>query len=248
MWLKRRLTSQPASAAAKRSLHEFITCFYSTSDGFESWAKTTDKSVCFSFYSCLRLIFKFLASMSSIKFKVFTTVSWQEPPPVCALKVCSFEARGWNVLHISAICKDSALPPVFCRISPVCSTPFTRWSTPLSTILPEAARLCGSSCPWRLIPASAGGAARRVQQVQLASAPWVAAEREERAFWGPHPLKLPTVSTPRDVFVVMQKGVCFRPVRALFLAVSAALHLSHSIGFNFNDGGSDGATRGAPLP
>lgn len=50
-------------------------------------------------------------------------------------------------------------------------------------------------------------------------------------------LQLPTVSTPREVFVVMQKGICFRPVRALFLKVFASLHLSHSIGFNFNDGG-----------
>lgn len=59
---------------------------------------------------------------------------------------------------------------------------------------------------------------------------------EERAFSGP-PLKLPAVSSPRDVFVVMQKGVCFRPVRALFLVVSVSLHLSHSMGFIFNDGG-----------
>lgn len=154
--------------------------------------------------------------------------------PLCTQR--SFEARWWNFSHIKAICKDFPLPPLFCRISPVYSTPFTRWLTPLSTIPPAAARLCGSSCLWPLTPASGGGAARRVQQVTLASTQWVAVEREKRAFWGP-PLKLPSVSTPRDVFVVMQKGVCCRPVRALFLTVSVSLHLSHSIGFNFNDGG-----------
>lgn len=55
-------------------------------------------------------------------------------------------------------------------------------------------------------------------------------------------------SSARDVFVVMQKGGCFRPVRALFLAVSESLHLSHSMGFIFNDGrgGSDRAKRGPP--
>lgn len=60
------------------------------------------------------------------------------------------------------------------------------------------------------------------------------------------PLVSPAVSSPRDVFVVMQKGGCFRPVRAFFLAVSASLHLSHSMGFIFNDGGSDRAKRGPP--
>lgn len=67
-------------------------------------------------------------------------------------------------------------------------------------------------------------------------------------FGGPPLFELPAVSSPRYVFVVTQKGVCFGPVRALFLAVSASLHLSHSMGFIFNDGGSDRAKRGPPPP
>lgn len=51
---------------------------------------------------------------------------------------------------------------------------------------------------------------------------------------------------PEMYFVVMQEGSCFRPVRALFLAVLASLHLSHSMGFIFNDGESDRAKRGPP--
>lgn len=60
-----------------------------------------------------------------------------------------------------------------------------RWLIPLSTILPAAARLCGSSSLWRLIPARGGGAAHKVRQVKLAPTQWVAVEREKRAFWGP---------------------------------------------------------------
>ena len=60
------------------------------------------------------------------------------------------------------------------------------------------------------------------------------------------PLALPAVSSARDVFVVMQKGGCFRPVRALFRAVSESLHLSHSMGFIFNDGGEWQSQEWAP--
>lgn len=131
-----------------------------------------------------------------------------------------------------------------CRISPVCYTPYMRWWTPPSTTRPAAARPCGSNSLWLLIPASVGGAAHRVRQVKLAFTQLVGLEAREGIFWSL--LKLPAVISPRDVFVVMQKGVCLRPVRALFLAVSASLHLSHSMGFIFNDGRSDRAKRGAP--
>lgn len=154
--------------------------------------------------------------------------------PLCIQ--CCFEVQWWKFYYINCNYKDSSFPPVFCRTSPVCFTPFMRWLIPLSTILPAAAKLCGSSCLSRLIPVRGGGAAHKVWQVKLTPTQRVAVEREKKGILG-SPLKLPTVSTPRDVSVVMQKGVCFRPVRALFLTVSASLHFSHSIGFSFNDGG-----------
>lgn len=77
-----------------------------------------------------------------------------------------------------------------------------RWLIPLSTILPAAARLCGSSCQWRLIPARGGGAVHKVRQVKLVPTQWVAVEREDKAILE-SPLKLPPVNTPRDVFDVM---------------------------------------------
>lgn len=133
---------------------------------------------------------------------------------------------------------------VSCRISPACCTPSTRLSTLQSTILLAAARHYVSSSLWLLTPASGGGAARRVPQVKLALTQWVGAA-EKRGHFGV-PLVLHAVSSSRHVFVVMQKGGFFRPVSALFLAVSASLHLSHSMGFIFNDGGSDRAKREPP--
>lgn len=136
------------------------------------------------------------------------------------------------------------------RISPASSTPSTRSSTPLSTTLLAAARRCGSSSQWHLIPASGGGVARRVRQVNLALTPWVGGwlgelEEKKRGHFGVS-LVLPAVSSAKDVFVVTQKGGCFRPVRALFLAVSQSFHLSHSMGFIFNDEGSDRAKTRPP--
>lgn len=72
-----------------------------------------------------------------------------------------------------------------CRISPACSTPFTRLWTPPSTTRPAAARHCGSSSPWLPIRASGGGAAPRLRQVNLALTQWGGGGGEERAFRGP---------------------------------------------------------------
>lgn len=153
-----------------------------------------------------------------------------------------------QVVNGSCISKspDQTYPPktLSHRISPAFSTPSMRSWTPPSTTPPAAARRCGSSCQWRPIPASGGGVARRVRQVSLALTQWVGVQ-EEGGHFGVS-LVLPAVSSARDVFVVTQKGGCFRPVRALFLAVSESLHLSYSMGFIFNDGGSDRAKRRPP--
>lgn len=137
--------------------------------------------------------------------------------PLCTQR--SFEARWWNFSHIKAICKDFPLPPLFRRISPVYSTPFMRWLTHLSTIPPAAARLCGSSCLWPLIPASGGGAARRVQQVTLASTQWVAVEREKRAFWGP----------PLSCLLSAHLGMCLLSCRKASAAGLSELCSSQSL-------------------
>lgn len=137
--------------------------------------------------------------------------------PLC-IQCCS-EVQWWNFYYINANYKDSSFPPIFCRISPVCSTPFMRWLIPLSTILPAAARLCGSSCLWRLILARGGGAAHKVWQVELAPTQWVAVEREKRAFWGP----------PLSCLLSAHLGMCLLSCRKASASGPSELYSSQSL-------------------
>lgn len=136
--------------------------------------------------------------------------------------------------------------PLACRTSPACSTPSTRWWMPPSTILPAAARRCESSCPWLPTAASGGGAVRRVRQVKPPVHTVGDSSAEKRAFCVCPPRLLCRLPAHTLAFVVMQKRRPLQAVKALFLSVSASLHLSYSIGFIFNDLGGWG--RGVTEP
>lgn len=114
---------------------------------------------------------------------------------------------------------------------------------PPSTILLAAARHCGSSSLWLLTAASGGGVVRRARQVKH----MVGGCGGEKGGLLGFPLRC-LLSAHSEMSAVVQEGGRFSPVRALFFTVSTLLHLSHSMGFIFDDGGGSERTKGQPPP